>query len=378
MSIPMSVESEVYEATVKIDSYAYDDRYQPFEPCPGALRLLPNVAQPLVVLGAKDAEMDAIEALCTAGGVPHVYAKVRDAKTGEPRRLRPGERITADNDATDADGFYELTGEVSQQPISKGWHNIVAVEVTGGPELWSCTEIDHHFNALAKAPPSSAFEASSLGQFLAMLLKHYVAADVSRLLGIEGLCDLKRIPLTLRIEGAADHNLGATLRGDVPGIDPQIAAAYILKTRAATYIPGASWDQILGVFAECSRTLLEAPVHPTFERVSMGEVAVQDLTDALADYEYDKPAFNGEAYPLRLRLLPVVAAYWRKTYAARIKTAHGWGLRMGGGGENIADAVTMLRSESFQRELGLKVGAEAPQNVYCFPERGIGGGTFAE
>lgn len=340
-----------------------------FKPNPRALTLLPSALKPLVVLGAKDSEMDAIQELCIEGGVPYAYARVKDAKTGEVRRIRPGERITEDNDATQ-DSY---TGAIVPD-CANAW----AVEVTGGPELWGCTEIDHHFNALAKAPPSSAFEASSLGQFLAMLLKHYVAADVSRLLGIEGLCDLKRIPLTLRIEGAADHNLGATLRGDVPGIDPQIAAAYILKTRAATYLPGASWDQILGVFAECSRTLLEAPVHPTFERVSMGEVAVQDLTDTLADHEYDRPAFNGEAYPLRLRLLPVVAAYWRKTYAARIKTAHGWGLRMGGGGQNIADAITMLRSESFQRELGLKVNAEAPQNVYCFPERGIGGGTFAE
>jgi hypothetical protein len=211
-----------------------------------------------------------------------------------------------------------------------------------------------------------------------MLLHHYVAADVAKLLGIEGLCDLKRIPITLRIEGAADHNLGATLRGDVPGIDAQIAAAYILRTRAATYLPGASWAEVLEVFAECSKTLLSAPVHPTFDWWGAGHVKVQDLTATLADHEYDKPAFNGEAYPLRLRLLPVVAAYWRKTYATRIKTAHGWGLRCGGGGENIADAITLLRSESFQRELGLKVGAPAPMNVYAFPERGIGGGTFAE
>lgn len=361
------IENTVDNAVSNIRAFAQG--CEPFKPTPTVLRLLPNAAQPLVVLGAKDAEMDAIEALCRAGGVPNAHAQVKDAKS-EIRRIRPGEVITADNDAT-RDSY-------SSGKTPRDYLSAYAVEVTGGPALWGAQEIDHHFNALAKAPPSSAFEASSLGQFLAMLLKHYVAADVSRLLGIEGLCDLKRIPITLRIEGAADHNLGACLRGDVPGIDSQIAAAYILRTRAATYLPGASWEQVLEVFAECSKTLLSAPLHPTFERWSVGEVEVQDLTDTLADHEYDRPAFNGEAYPLRLRLLPVVAAYWKKTYAARIKTAHGWGLRMGGGGENIADAMTLLRSETFQRELGLKVGATAPQNVYAFPERGIGGGTFAE
>jgi hypothetical protein len=374
----MDILSTVNNAIRMIDSYATAPDCQPFKPTPWRLSLFPNAVQPLFVLGAKDAEMDAIEALCVAGSVSCVHAQVKDAKTGEVRRLRPGERVSADNDATDAsviaaieDGALGLSGLES-------WHNIIAVEVTGGPELWSAAEIDHHYNHLAKAPPSSAFEASSLGQFLAALLKHYDSRDVAKLLGIEGLCDLKRIPITLRIEGAADHNLGATLRGDVPGIASQIAAAYILKTRAATYLPGASWVEVLEVFAECSKALLSAPKHATFDWWGAGHIEVQDLTATLGEHEYDKPTFNGEAYPLRLRLLPVVASFWGKTYAARIKTAHGWGLRMGGGGENIADAITLLRSESFQRELGLKVGAPAPMNVYCFPERGIGGGTFAE
>jgi hypothetical protein len=375
----MDILSTANNAIRMINSYATAPDCQPFEPTPITLRLSEGVKEnPLVVLGADDAEMRAIEALCVAGKVSHIYARVRDAKTGEPRRIRPGEQVSAENDATDAgviaaieDGAMGLWG-------MEGWNNIYAVEVPYGPALWAAHEIDHHYNHLAKAPPSSAFEASSLGQFLVMLLKHYDSRDVARLLGIDGLCDLKRIPITLRIEGAADHNLGACLRGDVPGIDPQIAAAYILRTRAATYLPGASWAEVLEVFAECSKALLSAPKHTTFEWWGAGHVEVKDLTATLGDHEYDRPAFNGEAYPLRLRLLPVVAAYWRKTYAARIKTAHGWGLRMGGGGENIADAITLLRSEVFQRELGLKVGAPAPQNVYCFPERGIGGGTFNE
>jgi hypothetical protein len=374
----MDIRNKVNNATRMIDSYGVAPDCQPFKPTPWRLSLFPNAVQPLFVLGAKDAEMNAIEALCVAGSVSCVHAQVKDAKTGEIRRLRPGERVTTENDATDASVIVAIEDGALGLSGLEGWHNIIAVEVTGGAELWGAAEIDHHFNVLAKAPPSSAFEASSLGQFLAALLKHYVAADVACLLGIEGLCDLKRIPITLRIEGAADHNLGACLRGDVPGINAQIAAAYILRTRAATYLPGASWAQILEVFAECSDTLLSATVHFTFERWSVGEVEVQDLTDTLPDDQYDRPTFNGEAYPLRLRLLPVVAAYWRKTYAARIKTAHGWGLRCGGGGENIADAIILLRSESFQRELGLKVGAPAPMNVYAFPERGIGGGTFNE
>jgi len=372
--LPSEIENIVDNAVGNIRAFAQG--CEPFKPTPITLRLLEGVKEnPLVVLGADDAEMRAIEALCVAGKVSHVYAQIKDAKTGEPRRIRPGEQVSAESDATDAGVIAALEDGAMGLWGMEGWNNIYAVEVPYGPALWAAHEIDHHFNHLAKAPPSSAFEASSLGQFLAMILKHYVGGDVSRLLGIEGLCDLKRIPLTLRIEGAADHNLGATLRGDVPGIDPQIAAAYILKTRAATYLPGASWDEILEVFAECSKTLLSAPKHPVYGWVSVGQIEVQDLT---ADHEYDKPAFNGKAYPLRLRLLPVVAAYWRKTYAARIRTAHGWGLRIGGGGENIADAITLLRSEPFQRELGLKVGAKAPQNVYAFPERGIGGGTFNE
>lgn len=143
------------------------------------------------VLGAPDAEMAAIESLLTAHGAPFVHAMSMDGS----RRAVPAECAK---------------GEVSFA-VPAG-HSVVLVEVTD--KAGTARVVDHHTGSeRASWPAERAVAASSLGQ-------------VAELLGV------KLTPEQAAV-AALDHNLRATLRGEVPGVDPDFALELRARQGAA-------------------------------------------------------------------------------------------------------------------------------------------------
>lgn len=142
----------------------------------------------LFALGAKDPEMDAIEALLQSHGVDYIHA----SKDG--RRCHPGNAYQADPVVTKED------------------FTLVAVECGGVGEIIRC---DHH------NPGDSGFgrgsseywEASSIGQ-------------VYKLLGLEPT-------QTARVVAAFDHNLADAYAGFCEGVSPEEVRALAIQEIAS-------------------------------------------------------------------------------------------------------------------------------------------------
>lgn len=144
------------------------------------------------ILGASDAEMDAIEGLLKANGYPFAHA------TLERRRVRAGNAYRADATRIELASDFE--------PV------FVECAVS---EIERTHVIDHHRpgDPGYDRGPADYWTGSSLGQ-------------VHAFLGIDPTDDA-------RIVAAADHCPTAAYRGLCPGVDPEALRAWRLHSRAS-------------------------------------------------------------------------------------------------------------------------------------------------
>lgn len=154
----------------------------------------------LFVLGAVDPEMQAIERLLAAHGVPCVRAVV-DGKRVYPANAYAAELPPAAAAVRDRGGRVYLVECVGDAPVDS-------------------VRIDHHHpgDPGYGRPPREYWAASSLGQTVAALADGIVA-------GIAATS-------ARRMVAAADHCLGAAYRGECPGVDPDALMRWHVTSRA--------------------------------------------------------------------------------------------------------------------------------------------------
>lgn len=226
----------------------------------------------LAVLGAQDPEMNEIEKLFRAAGVPVVYA-MRDGK-----RVHPGNAYQAQVDPTP----FDQTGTVHVYCVECSVDPAACAEAAGGwgydPEIVIHT-IDHHRpgDPGFGRPPAEFLDASSLGQVIALLTREELlydwreGPDESQWVGLIGedggpLIDWEDrvddvpapfwmscegewivntgegptnesdytliVPQDLVLAAAADHCLSAAYRGECPGVDPDALMQWRAESRA--------------------------------------------------------------------------------------------------------------------------------------------------
>lgn len=209
----------------------------------------------LVVLGAPDPEMEAIESLLSAAGVPFVHA------TKDGCRVHPGNAYRSDQPTfpggLPSEVWLVECGGLCPQSVEEDDVEVVI--------------LDHHRagDRGYGAPPSEFFRASSLGQVISRLFWLDSCTDAEALanrLGWETsqakgnsygsrgvlrrdhhVClfggshgddgDIPslwaRVPDTLVLTAAADHCLAAAYRGECPGVDPDTLMRWRVASRAA-------------------------------------------------------------------------------------------------------------------------------------------------
>ncbi len=205
----------------------------------------------LFVLGATDPEMLAIEGLLTAHGVPHVHAMV-GAKRAYPANA------------------YQATMPASADAVLARGGQVFLVECIGHAAP-GCARIDHHFpgDPGYGRPPAEYWQASSLGQTVAVLAQ----------------CGVAEVAITppLRVLAAADHCLGDAYRGRCPGVDPAAVLAWHVASRATLQRREAS--AVLVDVAAASRAIAAAPrlsLAPGIEAADMRATPARELLIAAA------------------------------------------------------------------------------------------------
>jgi hypothetical protein len=293
----------------------------------------------IFALGSADAEMFAIESLLKRLGVPYVYGAALN-RAGVMARVAPGMHATGVIDP--------VTGAVLVLDLDD---DIVGVEVTfnGVKPL-----IDHHEpgDARTNAPPSQAFEASSLGQTFAMLTS----------MGFDATPTAEDI-----MAGESDHCLVAFAQGRCSTPKDE-AREYILRTRHAMFGRHLTFEAFCTAVQTAVETVSLAPC-------LNGYANAADLRDLVPDAP--PAAGTGEVYPTAAQFLPVAAALANRGYAVNIKRGDGKrALRIGGFEENHPILIAFDQNPEAWGVLGKN--ATPPNNAYAFPARGMGGGTYAD
>lgn len=157
------------------------------------------------VLGAKDPEMRAIHRLLDAFGLAILPA------THAGKRVYPGNAYVAD------------------PPSVASFANVYAVECGWPSAGANVRHIDHHHpgDVGYGKPPAEYFAAASIGQVFA-LLTTWLEADADA----AGLARLAAFSAEAHLVAAADHCLGAALRGECPGVDGEAVYAWCIAGRA--------------------------------------------------------------------------------------------------------------------------------------------------
>ncbi len=287
------------------------------------------------VLGSQDAEMIEIERLTIRSGARVLYAAT--LKDGKPVRVAPGMNGTVVVDA--------ITGELVDYSAEFIGVEVAMVTSNGRVE----PVIDHHEpgDARTLAPPERAFEASSIGQTVAMLKSMGVEIEVTP---------------SMIMAGESDHNLPAFCAGKC-STNAVSAVEYTIRTRHATFGGGISLDAFRNAVADATATLVE------FRN--------EDGYADLRSLEIDGPvvAATGEQYPARAQFLPVAASIAGIGYIVDIKRKDGFrALRIGGFEGNHP---VLLAFEKDPTAFGVyDANAPRPNNAYAFTARGMGGGTY--
>lgn len=193
----------------------------------------------LFVLGASDPEMAEIQNLLATAGQRFVYAMVG---MGDSSRVHPG----------NAYKFAGTSGEFRDEDT------VVLVECNPEPGRAVMLEafrevirVDHHRPGdygYGRAP-AEFFEASSLGQIRALLI---------RITGV-GFHEAEENERHVLIT-AADHCLESAYRGKCPGVDPDALMRWRVKTRAE--FQKRSAEDVLADVEVARQRLREARVSP--------------------------------------------------------------------------------------------------------------------
>lgn len=267
----------------------------------------------LVILGAADVEMSAIEKLCDAAGIRVAYAVGPLGVRVTPREMYDATDWHGRDDKTDFDGH------VSGDSV------VVAVECGGHGVPTNAIRVDHHRpgDPGYGLPPDEFLRASSLGQFISLLAIHHPgcewATDVNdpskwwdsgqdqefdekcgRMVsrwptGHIDTDDDNRwvvavssgtndeddglvlvIPDELVMTAASDHCLEAAYRGRCPGVRPDDLMKWRLAVRARHQ--GKSEDELtLAVYA-AFKSLQTAPLFDVTQGRTPGHaVLIRDL-----------------------------------------------------------------------------------------------------
>jgi hypothetical protein len=198
----------------------------------------------VVILGAADPEMEAIEALSREAACAVGYATHR----GE--RVRPETAYKADGvegvdlaAACDAAGLIVVV-ECAPAADCDHWGWIRTGLVPGREAEVDCAavvlRVDHHRpgDPGYGRPPAEYWQASSLGQVCAAL-------------GVEPTPEL-------RLVAAADHCLAAAYRGECPGVDPDELMAWRAASRAK--FQRRTVEDVLADVERARQALREAPL----------------------------------------------------------------------------------------------------------------------
>lgn len=330
-------------------------------PCGGALALLPRslpliaawsrdarnqhdgVVGPRFVLGSQDAEMAWIEKRLRRSGDVFFYGAAPDRRTGEWVRVAPGQRAV---------GLLDRSGRRVDMSFPYD-HSLIPIEVTVECGEETITPIiDHHADGDARtsAPPHLAWIASSAGQ-----IAYILANATGRWAWTD--CDTAEAVLV----GESDHNLPAFVAGQCFTPAP-LARRYVMVTRWQTFGAGTTWEDFCAAVARAEETL----------RCNAG-LSFADLRHLSIDGP--PAAGTGEVYPSAAQYLPVASALCGIPYAVHIKRRDGkLALRLGG---FPAGAAVLQFFRDAPAAWGcLPANAPAPDNAYCFVERGMGGGTL--
>lgn len=189
------------------------------------------------VLGAPDPEMKVIESILRARGERVEYATVwRD---GVRRRVTPAEAYAPDVEI--GEGLRGLRATAYMVECAPAV--LVGSSVDGIDWAGAAITIDHHRpgDPGYGRPPKEFFEASSIGQVLAVL-------------GFASCREDARVVLA----AAADHCLAAAYRGECPGVDPDALMRWRVEQRAANQ--GRSVEEVLADVERAREALMDAPV----------------------------------------------------------------------------------------------------------------------
>jgi len=307
-----------------------------------ALNVHDGVVGPRFVLGSQDAEMAWIEARLRRAGETVFYGAAPDRRTGEWARVAPGQKAV---------GLLDTSGR-PVVPTFPYDHSLIPIEATVEIGEDTITPIiDHHADGDPRtmAPPHLAWIASSAGQVAYILANsggQWTARDTAEAV----------------LVGESDHNLPAFVAGQC-FTPAELARRYVMVTRWQTFGKGTSWADFCAAVALAEETLR------------------RDVGAAFADLRHlpiDGPPASGtgEVYPSAAQYLPVASSLCGIPYAVHIRRRDGkLALRLGG---FPAGAVVLRFFRDDPAAWGcLPANAPAPDNAYCFVERGMGGGTLA-
>lgn len=218
----------------------------------------------LLILGAADPEMDAIEAVARAAGATVVYATDDTGERVHPRTM------------------YSSTGTTNDAVVRRAIRQdarVAVVECTGLFGVWAdiyprmspcahgvhpwpiVTTIDHHCagDRGFGRPPVEYLSASSIGQAILWLRGHagYHRDDdgVWHSYASEPVDMTNPVPEQILLIAAADHCLAAAYRGECPGVDPDALLAWRVSSRAA--FQGRAEDELradIEIARECIRS----------------------------------------------------------------------------------------------------------------------------
>ncbi|MGH8110709.1 MAG: hypothetical protein ACREPL_02035 [Rhodanobacteraceae bacterium] len=155
----------------------------------------------MFVLGAADPEMNTVEGLLVASGVPFLHASAG------------GKRVYPAN-------AYRAEAPAEALAVLQRGGCVYLVECVGhAPD--GAIRIDHHYpgDPGYGRPPADYWQASSLGQTVGALT--------------HGITDGVTITPDMRMVAAADHCLGAAYSGECPGVEPDALMRWHVASRAA-------------------------------------------------------------------------------------------------------------------------------------------------
>lgn len=352
-----------------------------------------------VIIGASDPEAEAIEAMARRAGLIVLHAVVWDR--GLAVRVAPGEAYRATGavcSIPDRDRLYAWmeqaqpirrvggcsiciqtpcpncgAGELEPPPL-----NVIEIECARAhaDEPWSIhgtpyrattgARCDHHRpgDLGFGLPPELAVEASSIGQFAALL-------------GVE-------LSERERIIAACDHALAAAYAGRVPGVSAEAVREHRRGAKAAWLLSGeappAARAEVAAAVGRAPRVLDDAP--------GAWRAAIDAATTTTAAALRRAPRIDlGGVDVLDVRtvgtlpLLPDVCAEQGVAALYRMPLPRGSGAKVGiiGGGEGSVPGTAPVEAFLAAARAGEVAGTRVdPASTYGDPARGYAGATVAD